>query len=675
MLKMANETFEKGELSENFKLGLIKLIPKKGDAHKVEDWRPITLLNCGYKIISGVVAKRLEKYLPKIIGRAQKGFLKSKNIHTCAMNIMNCISQSWESEEAMGVLCVAFDSIEHRAITACLRFFNFGDYMVNMVTTILTDRKARILVDGGYSGTFSICRGMPQGDRSSPYIFIICMEILLIKINLMESNGINCCNFIKERIANIDIEKITAEAYADDLTIIFKLQENSVTSILDVMENFYRMCGLRLNKNKTQLMITGRDIHIENNRIDGIEVVENVNILGLTIDRKLENLEENWHKVNSKMRKLCGYWTTFRLSITGRVMVCKTYILSQAIYVMNLLPMSDEIAETINNIMVQFISGTDRPIERRRLFLQSELGGYDMFDVKHLELSIKAMWIGRWKKETDKPDYTGILITGGRQMEADRIGLSRLGERNWAVLRHILDKWEGFKKYFYKVGTNVLEAAVFGNATLGREGISVDVEVLGHGIWDDQDNEGRVVRVGDLLTVHGQLKGRHEVGQITNIQLNWAQYFRLRGAIMRIKNDYGLGNNIARNNWNLEQFVMGMRKGCRRYRNVIAGKMSKQYEESDRRGIIAGRNLREGIEWETRELCKLNYKVWTISHLDAEFKDFCFKLMQGRLYLNNQRAHFAEVDRWCTLCGVRKSYELKMRNIQPEHYGTNAELY
>jgi hypothetical protein len=59
MVKMTNETFTEGELSENFKLGLIKLIPKKGNARRVQDWRPITLLNCGYKIISGVVAKRL----------------------------------------------------------------------------------------------------------------------------------------------------------------------------------------------------------------------------------------------------------------------------------------------------------------------------------------------------------------------------------------------------------------------------------------------------------------------------------------------------------------------------------------------------------------------------------------------------------------------------------------
>jgi hypothetical protein len=80
MLRMIRETFEAGELMESFKLGLIRLIPKKGDANKVGDWRPITLLCCGYKLISGIVANRLERYLHKIIGRAQKGSMRSKNI-------------------------------------------------------------------------------------------------------------------------------------------------------------------------------------------------------------------------------------------------------------------------------------------------------------------------------------------------------------------------------------------------------------------------------------------------------------------------------------------------------------------------------------------------------------------------------------------------------------------
>ena len=60
---------------------------KKDDAKNVEDWRPITLLCCGYKLISGIVAGRLEKYLKKNIGRGQKGFLNFKNISSCTVNI------------------------------------------------------------------------------------------------------------------------------------------------------------------------------------------------------------------------------------------------------------------------------------------------------------------------------------------------------------------------------------------------------------------------------------------------------------------------------------------------------------------------------------------------------------------------------------------------------------
>ena len=95
-------------MSDTFRTGLIKLIPKKGVAEKIGDWRPISLLCCGYKIISGVVAGRLEKYISKPIGRGQKGFLKHKNIGACTINIIDNISKSWEHREKMGVLWVDF---------------------------------------------------------------------------------------------------------------------------------------------------------------------------------------------------------------------------------------------------------------------------------------------------------------------------------------------------------------------------------------------------------------------------------------------------------------------------------------------------------------------------------------------------------------------------------------
>ncbi len=95
--------------------------------------------------------------------------------------------------------------------------------MIKMVSTLLNKRTARIIVEEGYNSTFNIERGTPQGDRSSPYIFIICMEILLIKILSLDGRGIDSCAFIKRKLTGLHIESMTAEAYADDLFLIFNL--------------------------------------------------------------------------------------------------------------------------------------------------------------------------------------------------------------------------------------------------------------------------------------------------------------------------------------------------------------------------------------------------------------------------------------------------------------------
>ena len=148
--KCANESFDDGELCATFRTGLIKIIPKKGDAKNVEDWRPITLLCSGYKLISGIAAGRLEKYLKKNIGWGQKGFLNFKNISSCTVNIIDNISQSWAAGEKMGVLCVdfskAFDSVEHTFIDNTLAFFNYGPVFRRMVATIVKNRESRVIL-------------------------------------------------------------------------------------------------------------------------------------------------------------------------------------------------------------------------------------------------------------------------------------------------------------------------------------------------------------------------------------------------------------------------------------------------------------------------------------------------------------------------------------------------
>jgi hypothetical protein len=106
---------------------------------------------------------------------------------------MDIIAGAWNANEPLGILCVdfnkAFDSVEHVFINRVMEFFKFGPRFTGMVMTLLRGRTSRITVNNGYTDSFTIGRGTPQGDRISPFIFILCIEILLIKLKCMGGGG------------------------------------------------------------------------------------------------------------------------------------------------------------------------------------------------------------------------------------------------------------------------------------------------------------------------------------------------------------------------------------------------------------------------------------------------------------------------------------------------------
>ena len=74
-------------------------------------------------------------------------------------------------------------SLSHRYIDECLKLFNFGPSIHKWVSLFFCNREAYILLGGELSKTILLEQGVPQGDVVSPYIFILAVELLLIKIN------------------------------------------------------------------------------------------------------------------------------------------------------------------------------------------------------------------------------------------------------------------------------------------------------------------------------------------------------------------------------------------------------------------------------------------------------------------------------------------------------------
>jgi hypothetical protein len=73
---------------------------------------------------------------------------------------------------------------------------------------------------------------------------------------MLEGRGIDDSGLYVDIVRDIDgLEKLTSETYADDLTIIFRMSENSVEIILRLLREFELVSGLAINIGKTQLMI------------------------------------------------------------------------------------------------------------------------------------------------------------------------------------------------------------------------------------------------------------------------------------------------------------------------------------------------------------------------------------------------------------------------------------
>jgi hypothetical protein len=125
----------------------------------------------------------------------------------------------------------------------------------------------------------------------------------------------------------------------------------------------------------------------------------------------------------------------------------------------------------------------------------------------------------------------------------------------------------------------------------------------------------------------------------------------------------------------LEVFVRSNKKGCRRYRNISAGRNSNAYKNFDVRMVRSIQTMwGDNLENMSRILIETHLAIWKLGILDSEFKDFLFRLVHGKLYLNNQRANFGQVNRWCTFCWIQKTRELRSRGINRENALYEAEI-
>ena len=231
LLNALNRAHMKGCLSITQRRGIITLIPKTHKPVNIfKNWRPITRLNYDYKIASKCIANRIQKVLPKLINNDQTGFLKGRFIGE-NIRLIDGIIHYANTKQIPGLLLFidfekCFDSIEWAFIEKTLNYYNFGSSLVAWFRLFYSDNSSCVQNNGWASDFFALSRGVRQGCPSSPYLFLLCVEIVGSAVrNDNEIRGFKV----------LDTESKISQ-YADDRTLILNGSESSFSRSLSLLD-------------------------------------------------------------------------------------------------------------------------------------------------------------------------------------------------------------------------------------------------------------------------------------------------------------------------------------------------------------------------------------------------------------------------------------------------------
>jgi Reverse transcriptase (RNA-dependent DNA polymerase) len=454
LVKYSACCIRKGALTHSFATGSVRWIPKKGDTGSIKNWRPISLLNVLYKVISKALNNRLKKVSGKIITRSQKGFVENRYIQECLINIIETINYANKNEIASFCLALdqkkAFDSVDHAFMTQVYKFFGFGPDFINMINTLTTGRNACIIWDDGtLSEGFPLEGGHTQGNGPSPLLFDFCQQILLFKLEFCpeiisilpcrgpivmagnERGGAPAPDPVPAPVpapvgelvlppeahggvlvgANPILPRAEGEAvvltpkkddkvetFADDATLLARASREAGVAIKNILILFFSLSGLQCNFEKTTIMFFGSN----NDEVPewatelGFQVTTKTKILGCEIEKDLKKLSKKFYNTVIKIRSLKNFWCRFNLSMPGRLAVAKTLMLAQINYLGCFLTPTDSQLKIIYLLVSDFIKGR-ASIGKDRIFFSAAAGGLGMIDINPLTAGIGRIGPGHFR--------------------------------------------------------------------------------------------------------------------------------------------------------------------------------------------------------------------------------------------------------------------------------------
>lgn len=334
--KAIQNFFTSGKLLKEMNSSFIVLIPKIQNPSAINHYRPISLCNTTYKIISKLLVDRLRVVLPNLISPAQSAFIPGRWIAENQL-IVQEILHSFKIRKVNGGFVAmkldlqkAYDRVNWGFLTTVLSRFGFSAKFIGWILECISSVSFSILVNGGMTKQFQPSRGLRQGDPLSPYLFIICQEVLsrLIDREFLHGN-------VKGVKMNVAGPAFTHVMYADDIMVFAKANCREVKILDECLEKYCIWSGQLINRTKSGLIFSKLVCCARRRELKSMlamkKIQPNVKYLGSPLFSSSSRIKDFKFLQDKLESRLLG-WRSKALSWAGRATLIKSVALALPSY-------------------------------------------------------------------------------------------------------------------------------------------------------------------------------------------------------------------------------------------------------------------------------------------------------------------------------------------------------